>query len=192
MVNTQSSDEIRTRTKFKNLKSALAGRLKDVRGNRTQKDIAIAAGVKQQLVSRWENGEVLPDAESLILLSKALNKSIDWLLTGKEPEVTKIIHPPALHVENVSRFQTFSDTFAPDSYIPIRLLPDPIAAGAPSEVREDEIVNWVLIYASKEWMPNDPEHYTCCHVRGQSMYPVLNDGDIVAIGCSTRRWWCFA
>ena len=36
-------------------------------------------------------------------------------------------------------------------------------------------------------MPNDPEKYTCVKVKGLSRYPVLDDGDIVALECAERN-----
>ena len=60
------------------------------------------------------------------------------------------------------------------------------AAGAPAEVNDNDQEGWALIYASRDWMPNDPESYTCIHVRGKSMYPILSDGDIVAIDHAER------
>lgn len=88
---------------------------------------------------------------------------------------------PTLSIQNVPRFETFSETFAMESYIPIRILDGAAAAGHPREVDEGSVRGWALIYASREWMPNDPENYTCVHVSGSSMAPILQDGDIVAV-----------
>ena len=109
--------------------------------------------------------------------------SIDWLLTGEDPPSTA---PPQLTIQTVPRFKSFAKNFAFEEYIPIRLLGGSVAGGAPSEVREEDIAGWALIYASRDWMPTDPENYTCVHVKGKSMYPVLTDGDIVAIDHSQK------
>ncbi|MHC1741525.1 MAG: helix-turn-helix transcriptional regulator [Syntrophobacteraceae bacterium] len=68
-----------------------------------------------------------------------------------------------------------------ENYIPIRLLDGAAAARQSSEADESQTVSWILIYNSKDWMPNPPENYTCVRVHGESMYPILSDGDIVAI-----------
>jgi len=75
---------------------------------------------------------------------------------------------PSLSVQTVPRFETFHETFAPNNYVPIRLVEGAAAAGPPSEVLESEISSWVLIYASREWMPHDPENYTCVRVKGRA------------------------
>jgi transcriptional regulator with XRE-family HTH domain len=41
------------------------------------------------VVSKYEKGQREPDIESLILISKLGNKSLDWLLTGKAASVQK-------------------------------------------------------------------------------------------------------
>lgn len=50
----------------------------------TQEELAKKVGVSFQAISKWENGKSLPDIEILPVLSKVLNESIDFLLTGQE------------------------------------------------------------------------------------------------------------
>ena len=155
-------------------------RLRAFRGKITQSDFARMAGTKQQMLSRWEKGECWPSAENLFLLSSATGKSIDWLLTGKE-EAQKPL--PELTLQATPRFKTYAEKtrLSMEQYVPIRLLKDEVAAGLPTEIRETDVDGWVLIYASKEWMPHDPAKYTCAHIRGYSMSPILEPGDIIAI-----------
>jgi phage repressor protein C with HTH and peptisase S24 domain len=99
------------------------------------------------------------------------------LLTGGDYEVP----PPALQVQHVPRFKNLAREFQGGSYIPIRLLHDAVAAGTPAEINESDVETWTLIYAGREWMPKDPEKYTCVYIRGKSMPPIFEAGDIVAI-----------
>lgn len=106
------------------------------------------------------------------------------LLHGDEaPASTEKVIVPNLTVEFPPSLQRYHDShpLSKENYIPIRLLDGTAAAGPPSEVDETETVSWVLIYNSREWMPNPPESYTCVKVHGESMYPILSDGDIVAV-----------
>lgn len=48
----------------------------------TQEELAEILFVSRQTVSNWENGKTLPDIDSLILLSEALDVSIDELVKG--------------------------------------------------------------------------------------------------------------
>ncbi len=151
-------------------------------------DLEKRLGDSQANISRFLTG--VRGQDSIITatrFAKALGIHPCELIFGEEGIPTKVIHPPDLTVQSVPRFQTFSESFARQQYIPIRLLGGAAAAGPPSEVQESEIDSWVLIYASREWMPHDPENYTCVKVAGQSMHPILNDGDIVAIDHAERN-----
>lgn len=57
-------------------------RIKDIRKskNLTQNEVASKIGVSEQAVSKWENGECLPDVYNLKLLCRLLRVSIDRLL----------------------------------------------------------------------------------------------------------------
>lgn len=121
----------------------------------------------------------------LEIVAKGLGISPADLIENRPTQVI-LKEAPSLSVQTVPRFETFHETFAPNNYIPIRLVEGAASAGPPSDVLESEISSWVLIYASKEWMPNDPENYTCVRVKGESMYPVLSDGDIIAVDHAAR------
>ena len=57
----------------------------------TQKDIALRIGVSEQAVSKWENGECLPDVYNLKLLGKLLHTSVDTLLDTENDKPEKVI-----------------------------------------------------------------------------------------------------
>ena len=48
----------------------------------TQNDLGDRLGVSFQAVSKWERGETLPDTAILLDLAKALETSVDCILTG--------------------------------------------------------------------------------------------------------------
>lgn len=72
------------------------------------------------------------------------------------------------------------------NYAAIPLLRDAAAARPPAEVNENDVESWAIIYRDRRWLPHGAENYTCIRVRGKSMYPILDDGDIVAIDHSER------
>ena len=55
-------------------------RLRELRGDKSQADIARLLGVKQQNWARWENGVVFPGAETLHHICTTFHVSADWLL----------------------------------------------------------------------------------------------------------------
>ena len=54
----------------------------------TQDELAEKLDVSRQSISKWENGECMPEAEKLIKLSDILDISLDELMGRKNPEST--------------------------------------------------------------------------------------------------------
>ena len=54
------------------------------RNNLTQEELAKKVPVTREAVSKWEAGRRIPDIETLIILSKIFNLSIESLLSGEE------------------------------------------------------------------------------------------------------------
>ncbi|MGZ5095808.1 MAG: helix-turn-helix domain-containing protein [Burkholderiales bacterium] len=64
----------------------VGSRLKELRGsNFTQQEFAERIGVSQGYLSYLERGEKEIGPEILLRISRTCDKSIEWLLTGKEP-----------------------------------------------------------------------------------------------------------
>lgn len=61
------------------------------RRNLTQKEVATKIGVSEQALSKWENGDCLPDVYNLKLLALVLNVSVDCLLDTENETVEKVI-----------------------------------------------------------------------------------------------------
>ena len=55
----------------------------------SQEALADMIGVSRQAISKWETGEAKPDVDKLIVLSAALDLSLDYLCLGIEPAVQK-------------------------------------------------------------------------------------------------------
>lgn len=62
-----------------------------LRNNYSQKEIALRIGVSEQAVSKWENGECLPDVYNLKLLAQILRVSVDSLLDTEIQNPEKIV-----------------------------------------------------------------------------------------------------
>lgn len=61
------------------------------RKNYSQKEIALRIGVSEQTVSKWENGECLPDVYHLKLLAQILHIAVDTLLDTQMQNSEKIV-----------------------------------------------------------------------------------------------------
>ena len=62
-----------------------------LKANYSQKETALRIGVSEQAVSKWENGECLPDVYNLKLLAQVLRVSADSLLETEVQGLEKII-----------------------------------------------------------------------------------------------------
>lgn len=59
--------------------------------NFTQKEVAVSIGVSEQAVSKWENGECLPDVYNPKLLGQLFQISIDYLLDNENDKTEKLV-----------------------------------------------------------------------------------------------------
>ena len=57
--------------------------------NISQEEIAEIIGVSRQAVSKWEQGSVYPQMEKLLLLTKYVNVSLDYLMLGEIKSIEK-------------------------------------------------------------------------------------------------------
>jgi transcriptional regulator with XRE-family HTH domain len=69
--------------------------------NMTQMELSEIVGASHQAVSKWENGECLPDIEVLLRLAKAFNLSVEGIL---------------LHDTKVSMYRGFVVTYSDATY----------------------------------------------------------------------------
>jgi len=64
---------------------SFADNLKSIRQEKhiSQEELAEIIGVSRQAVSKWEQGSGYPEMEKLLVLSKKLNVSLDYLMLGE-------------------------------------------------------------------------------------------------------------
>ena len=156
----------------------VGNRIKQVRRLKglKQKEFAKLIGLNNIVsLSRYENNATKQNISIMINISKKCNISLDWLITG-EGEMYK--------------GRKFSD--ARTEYkieekiigkIPVRPVPvlNTVPAGFPETPIEDYIIDWVLIPIDLK----DPKAFALI-VYGKSMYPKIDDGEIVIISPKTK------
>ena len=65
-------------------------------------------GISDSLICYWKKGERMPNAENLIVISRYLGVSIDYLLTGNEPIPESNI-PNTIELSNLSLTENEED-----------------------------------------------------------------------------------
>ena len=149
-----------------------------------QKEFADKIGEVQPNVSRYESGTE-PKFTYLSKIANTFGHKVMWLLTGQEPLQQE--NAPEIVFQTKDRGQIKPMTDLEGNYLAVPLLADRVAAGAPADVNEADVESWAIIYKDRTWMPGRQGDYTCVRVQGRSMYPVLDNGDIVAIDHSAAR-----
>jgi transcriptional regulator with XRE-family HTH domain len=69
---------------MKGIPKTLGQRIRYIRGDLTQVELAEAVGIRQAMVSRYEADKETPSPRVLLRMAIYSGKSIEWLLTGKE------------------------------------------------------------------------------------------------------------
>lgn len=126
------------------------------RAGLSQAELGKALGVAQNTVSAWEKGARQPDSFMLKALADFFNVSTDTILGYTNANISVV--PVEKSVVSINVYGT-------------------IPAGVPVEAIED-IIDTEQIPA--EWLSGGKEYFAL-KVKGDSMYPVYLDGDIVIV-----------
>lgn len=155
-------------------------------------------GVTPMVVNRWEAGKQEPAAERYIQMGKMALPPDCWYFFEKAgltrsdiyrllPEVQEAVlkrvdkqRLPEITVLPASKVKAGKGMKA--GYVALPLLKHEAAAGSPRLVDEREVEDYIIVPA-RQAAPG-PDWLTCIRVRGDSMWPVLNDGYIVAVDAS--------
>ena len=65
---------------------AIGARIRALRRDMLQEDLAVQLGVSQGQLSKIERGKMAPTIEFLLGLSQMYGRSIDWIVTGEDSD----------------------------------------------------------------------------------------------------------
>lgn len=169
---------------------AVGERIASVRGRQTQDDFAKELGVHAGTLGRYERGERLPDAEFLVALSSKRGISSDWVLFGLPPmsaaeAADQQLRTRALlarHSEGLARELQARD--GADDLVLVNLYDVRVGGGKSAFAPEVERISAVRAF-SRSWLwsrfkATDEDVYLVS-VTGDSMAPLLNDGDVILV-----------
>ena len=63
---------------------AMGSRIRALRGNVLQEELAPKIGISQGQLSKIEGGRLAPTLETLVRLANQFGKSLDWIVTNKK------------------------------------------------------------------------------------------------------------
>lgn len=163
----------------------LGSRLKELRRQRnlTQQKIADALGVSKTSVIYWEKDENVPKHESLIALARTLGTTTEWLLNGvAAPEKSNA----DIAKMEVGIYQAGDPV--PDGYVAIDYYDDVFVSAGNGYLNLEKPSNNKMLFPVdliKECNV-EPATTKVIHVRGESMFPKLKDGQAISIDMSAK------
>ena len=168
-----------------------AEKLKQIRKERniTQEQLAELLSVSRQAVSKWESGAGYPETEKLLIISKELNVSLDYLLLDetvleekKEKEEKPVVYAtgggiaiPSFNHESV--ILCHSVKYAPE-LLPTKDQPKYILYGIDRVGFWGEHLNTLGWYASLEDVKKEMKAITAAIANGQSAYELQYNAEV--------------
>jgi transcriptional regulator with XRE-family HTH domain len=64
--------------------NAIGGRIRALRGEKLQQELAPKMGISQGQLSKIETGRLAPTLETIVRLANHFGRSLDWIVTGKK------------------------------------------------------------------------------------------------------------
>ena len=163
----------------------LANRLKEARlkADKKQGDVAEAAGIKQPTYQALESGKTKKSAY-LPEIAKFLGVDVEWLKTGNgsAPEKSNA----DISAMEVGIYQ--SGDPVPDGYVAIDYYDDVFVSAGNGYLNLEKPSNNKMLFPVdliKECNVQ-PSATKVIHVRGESMFPKLKDGQAISIDMSAR------
>lgn len=159
-------------------------RREGIKANEFEKRIGMRGAL-----TRWKknNDKDHPKPDSLILIKKEFNVSIDWLLTGEEPsskEKIKVIQPI---ITVAGHYPEVPPGVYPEDYLAVPLVNAEIAAGHLAEIPEEHVLSLVWVYRPEI---GRRQYHDLRAVKlasnADSMRRTLNPGDIIIIDPAER------
>jgi phage repressor protein C with HTH and peptisase S24 domain len=140
---------------------------------------ANAIDAKEASVRSWTTGRAIPGGVFLAKICEICPVSPQWLLSGKGEMAVGSTAPPDLKIVGRANAD-LKDTKRLLRAVPI--LSDPVAAGDPRNIDESAIEDYAVIY--DHWHGKEQR---ALRIKGDSMSPTLEEGDIVGVDVTPPR-----
>lgn len=149
---------------------SVGDRIRELRSEMQQSELADKLGIHKNTMANYERGDRFPDVNILLKLLEVFpDTSPAWLLTG---EGSKIKSEPAQ--EGFVMFPRYEIE---------------AGAGPGRSVQSEQIVDFVSF--KEEWVQNflrvPRKDLALLSVKGDSMNPTLNDGDMILVDLRSER-----
>jgi len=135
-------------------------------------------------ISYYETDKREPSINILRKISDLGKVSLDWLIAGKE-EKNKQLSEPTIHIVTPEEGQRLlKEKEGIDTFIPVPLIEEKIAAGNPMFIENGDVEGYCVIY--EKWARG--RNMVCVRVKGESMHPTICNGSIVGIDIGNNEF----
>jgi len=159
------------------IKKIVGRNLQIFRGDKSLYRVFRDTGIADNWLKACEEGKGNPTIELLERLAKYYGVHIIEFFGVK-------IKPKPILEYKIEIVKKPSISEKVENYYPIPLLHDPVSLGPGLEISENDIDGTCLIHTSRLRRGGE---YQAIRVKGDSMVPVLSDGDIVAVDVKQRN-----
>jgi repressor LexA len=151
-------------------RTSIGDRVREARTNKHLDQVSLAdkIGVATRTLQRWEKGDQVPDSVALTRIAKATGAQPTWLLTGEGE-----MYPAPSRPQNV--FPLNATMKRKVSLVDLPLVSAVPAGKVATMFHPDYVDTYVTVDDVK-----DPQAFAL-KVRGNSMSPRIEDGDIVIV-----------
>jgi phage repressor protein C with HTH and peptisase S24 domain len=172
-------------------RAAFIGRLQTVLRHWPSADrLARATGVSPSAFRKWLRGEAEPSRERLVALAQAAGVPVGWLANGDGPEPR--IQGAATVARTRGTALPLDDRIERDTFVVLPKRPEAAAAGseAPTPPRAVEFIAF-----RRDWVRSvlgiEPDQLLVETALGESMEPVIQNGDLLLVDTTDRRFHSF-
>ncbi|MCW8041237.1 S24 family peptidase [Acinetobacter entericus] len=147
------------------------------------KDLVSTTGASKGAVSHWLSGLNTPSGERLLTLARLLKTTPDWILTGVQ--VPEKSNADIAQME-VGIYQDGDPV--PDGYVAIDYYDDVFVSAGNGYLNLEKPSNNKMLFPVDliRECNVEPSTTKVIHVRGESMFPKLKDGQAISIDMSAR------
>lgn len=156
---------------------AFAGRLRELieKSGMSRAELARKIDESPQLVQSWMKNDLksLPAANRVAKLAMVLNVDVMWLITGEGSQHSNIIP-----INDATQNNLYNE------FVSIPEYRVEFGCGAVPEPTYDELTETLPATYRRDWFKSkgiDPKRCKRVRVHGESMSPLINDGDCVLI-----------
>lgn len=176
----------------KNSPTTLGRRLRELRGTRSQQQMADMFSVTQGTWGKWEAGMV-PGADIVFEIATRFGVTVESLMSSAEGDY---MFDPLEHIKQQAKYWIASDTDGmevgkdlPENYSKVPLYDISASAGGGALVQSEQVVDYLAFKIDylRTHLGMTPSAAAVISVIGDSMEPYLSDGDLILIDTNVMR-----